>query len=157
VSLDVREPIIPTTPARSRTKRLFWPVTGVVAALAGSAYVFAVDPNLAAGYPPCPLKVLTGLDCPGCGGLRCAHALMEGDVAAAFDQNLMAVILLPLAALWLGMLIVRRWRSDSGPPLRSERTLRLQRIFTVSIIVAVVIFTVVRNLPGVAYLPSGIG
>jgi hypothetical protein len=157
VTVTTRPAPTPTPSTRSRTRRLFWPVTGVVAALGGAAYVRLVDPNLSVGYPPCPLKVLTGLDCPGCGGLRCVHSLMEGNVGAALDQNLLAVILLPLVALWIGLLLVRKWRSDSGPPVRSERFLAIQRVATIVLIAVIAIFTIVRNIPGIGFLPSGLG
>lgn len=146
-----------TTPTRSRLRRVFWPVTGAVVALSGAAYVRLVDPSLSTGYPPCPLKVLTGLDCPGCGGLRCVHSLMEGNVGAALDQNLLAVFLLPVVAVWIGLLILRKWRTDAGPPLRSERFLTIQRTATVILVAVIAIFTIVRNIPGIGFLPSGLG
>jgi len=156
VTVTTRPPDAPT-PTRSRARRVFWPVAGATAALGGAAYVRLVNPNLSGGYPPCPLKVFTGLDCPGCGGLRCVHSLMEGNVGAAFDQNLLAVILLPLVAIWMGVLILRKWRSDSGPPVRSERFLRNQRIATIVLVAVIAIFTIVRNIPGIGFLPSGLG
>lgn len=157
MTVTTRPPATSTPTPRSRTRRLFWPVTGAVAAIGGAAYVRLVDPNLSVGYPPCPLKVLTGLDCPGCGGLRCVHSLMEGNVGTALDQNLLAVILLPLAAVWIGLLLIRKWRSDSGPPARSERFLTVQRIATIALIAVIAIFTIVRNIPGIGFLPSGLG
>ena len=38
---------------------------------------------------PCPIHLLTGLDCPGCGNTRAAQALMRLDFAAAFNYNLL--------------------------------------------------------------------
>ncbi len=151
------KPPVETAPGRSRARRVFWPIAGAAAALGGAAYVRLVDPNLAAGYPPCPMKVATGLDCPGCGGLRCVHSLMEGNIGAALDQNLLAVLILPFVALWIGAVIVRRWRSDQGAPIRSARFLTVQRTATIALIVVIALFTVVRNIPGIGFLPSGLG
>ena len=53
---------------------------GVLAAVAGAfAYVGTVDPNEPGHYPVCPLLRLTGVYCPGCGGLRSAYAFVHGD------------------------------------------------------------------------------
>ncbi len=38
-------------------------------------------------FPKCPVKLLTGLQCPGCGIQRAAHALLHGDVIGALSQN----------------------------------------------------------------------
>ncbi|MBC9794776.1 DUF2752 domain-containing protein [Sinomicrobium weinanense] len=34
---------------------------------------------------PCPLKWLTGIDCPGCGFQRSFLALLQGDIAKSFE------------------------------------------------------------------------
>lgn len=38
-------------------------------------------------YPRCPVKSLTGLDCPGCGSGRAFHALMNGRFVEAWNFN----------------------------------------------------------------------
>lgn len=35
----------------------------------------------------CPFKMLTGIDCPGCGGTRAFIALLHGDIIASFKFN----------------------------------------------------------------------
>src|ERR1044072_4339455 len=66
---------------------------GILAAVAGAfAYVGTVDPNQPGHYPVCPLYQITGLYCPGCGGLRSAHAFIHGDFLAAIQDNAMAVV-----------------------------------------------------------------
>jgi hypothetical protein len=57
-------------------------------AAAGIVYLLAVDPHDPRAWAPfCPVKLFTGLDCPGCGGLRLAHDLLHGDVRAAVYDN----------------------------------------------------------------------
>ncbi|SFG60789.1 DUF2752 domain-containing protein [Pedobacter insulae] len=36
-------------------------------------------------FVPCPVKWLTGVDCPGCGFQRSVWALIEGDFAKSFE------------------------------------------------------------------------
>jgi len=50
----------------------------------GLAYVGLADPhNPDFVFPACPFKLLTGWNCPACGGLRMTHDLLHGDLAAA--------------------------------------------------------------------------
>ena len=52
------------------------PVSVAVAAAAGCLYLQWQDPSAPdAMLPRCPTKMLTGLDCPLCGSLRCVRAL----------------------------------------------------------------------------------
>lgn len=45
--------------------------------------------------PPCPVKALFKIPCPGCGMTRAAKALMRFDISAAFRYN---IIFIPLLA-----------------------------------------------------------
>ena len=55
--------------------------------LAGLTVLLLVDPAESVWMPKCPVKLLTGLSCPGCGFQRAAHALLQGDVLAALRFN----------------------------------------------------------------------
>ncbi|MFI6337509.1 DUF2752 domain-containing protein [Streptomyces sp. NPDC050535] len=114
---------------------------GVLAAVVGAfAYVGAVDPNQPGHYPVCPLLRLTGAYCPGCGGLRSAHAFVHGDFAAALTDNALAVVaFLGFAVVWTVWVV----RSARGRPARIE----LGRVHLWTIGTLVLVFTVVRNLP----------
>ncbi|MBE8472949.1 DUF2752 domain-containing protein [Streptomyces justiciae] len=114
---------------------------GVLAAVAGAfAYVAAVDPNEPGHYPVCPLLHYTGLYCPGCGGLRSAHAFVHGDVMAALQDNAVAVLgYLGFAVLWTVWVV----RAARGRPMRVD--LGPPHLWTLGTLLLV--FTVVRNLP----------
>ncbi len=114
---------------------------GVLAAVVGAfAYVARVDPNEPGHYPACPLLQVTGLYCPGCGGLRSAHAFVHGDLAAALQNNAAAVLgYLAFAVLWTVWVV----RAARGRPLRLE--LGPVHLWTLGTLLLV--FTVVRNLP----------
>lgn len=49
----------------------------------------------------CPFHSLTGLYCPGCGGLRAVDSLLKADFVQAFRYNSLIVILPPLLFLFL--------------------------------------------------------
>jgi hypothetical protein len=68
-----------------------------IAAIAG-AIIFATlfSPVLITLIPPCPLRELTGLHCPGCGTLRSLAALAHGDFFAAFGKNQLLYIFIPV-------------------------------------------------------------
>ncbi|MFE9627579.1 DUF2752 domain-containing protein [Streptomyces sp. NPDC006527] len=114
---------------------------GILAAVAGAfAYVGAVDPNEPGHYPVCPMLRYTGLYCPGCGGLRSAHAFVHGDFTAALHDNALAVAAyLGFAVLWT-VWVVRAARGR--PPRLDPRPVHLW-----SLGVLLLVFTVVRNLP----------
>lgn len=42
--------------------------------------------------PPCPLKAMSGYECPACGAGRAISALGRGDLAAAWRLNFLAVL-----------------------------------------------------------------
>ena len=90
---------VPSQEVPTRFQRMLWPSIGVGVTLATTAYVRQVDPNQPGHYLPCPLKFVTGIDCPACGGLRCVHSLTNGDIVGALDHNALAVVVLPLIAV----------------------------------------------------------
>ena len=85
-------------------------VIGVVTG-AGLAWLALADPHRRRRFPRCPTKMLTGLDCPGCGGMRMAHDLLHGDVRGALHDNAFLLVGSPLFA-WLTV----RDRSQEPPP-----------------------------------------
>ena len=76
---------------------------GTGAALAaGLAYIGLADPHRPGSlFPPCPFKLLTGWNCPACGGLRMIHDLLHGDLAAAVVDNVVLLVGLPMLAFWV--------------------------------------------------------
>lgn len=115
---------------------------GVGLALA-TAYTSWQDPNGSGAYPGCPLRAMTGWDCPGCGGLRATHALTQGDIFGALDHNVFVAIGVPLAALlWVRWMVLKLGVRVPGLP-------KVSRTAWWALGIIVVAFTVVRNIPGV--------
>jgi hypothetical protein len=141
----VTPPDAATGPAAGTVRRLAVPA-GVLAAVAGAfAYVGAVDPNEPGHYPVCPMLRYTGLYCPGCGGLRSAHAFVHGDFATALTDNALAVAgYLLFAVVWTVWVV----RVARGRPVRVE--LGTVQLWAVGVLLLA--FTVVRNLPSGGWL-----
>lgn len=119
---------------------------GAAAAFAGAfAYIGLRDPHASGfGFPECPFHFMTGWYCPGCGGLRMTHDLLNGNFSAAVTDNVFLLVGLPLVALWL----LVRWRAGK----------KLMPIWALAtVIVAAIGWTVVRNLPGFPLVPTLIG
>ncbi|MFE0460377.1 DUF2752 domain-containing protein [Kitasatospora sp. NPDC058965] len=138
----------PSTPAGAPAalRRLARPFAALTAVALPTLYIGAVDPNRPGHYPTCPFLQATGWWCPGCGGLRCVHALTRGDLNGAIHDNLLAVVLfLVLGGLWLGW--VRAALTGGRPPRPA-----LGRTGTVVLLLVLVGFTVLRNLPAGASL-----
>jgi hypothetical protein len=120
--------------------RLAAPAAALAAVAGAFAYVGAVDPNEPGHYPACPLLRLTGIFCPGCGGLRSAHAVVHGDLAGALHDNAMAVLgYAGFAVLWTVWVV----HAVRGRPFRPDP--RPAQLWALGGLLLA--FTVVRNLP----------
>ena len=122
-------------------------IVGVALSLA-AAVLFFFNPAEAGFYPRCFFKLFTGLDCPGCGGLRAAHQLLHGNIGAAFQLNPLLICLLPIGG-WLVLRgVIKRFFGRNLPvPFADVRW--------VYVLAAVVIgFGILRNLPLGAWVGS---
>ena len=70
-------------------------LAGIGAVGAWVLYTFA--PTAYSFYPTCPFRLLTGLQCPGCGTTRAVHHLLHGRVEEAFRLNPMLFVLMAVA------------------------------------------------------------
>jgi hypothetical protein len=71
-----------------------------VAALAGIWLLRNFDPNAANNpFPACMFRAFTGYYCIGCGLTRALHALVHGNLVAAFSMNPLAMLMLPIMPL----------------------------------------------------------
>jgi hypothetical protein len=130
-------------PAGRWYRRRLYAALGSGALLAGAlGYVGLVDPhNPDSVFPVCPFRLLTGWNCPDCGGLRMVHDVLHGDLAAAITDNVFLLIGIPMLAGWVLL------RPRSGKPL-------LPVPAAASVLVAMVAWTVLRNLPGFPLVPT---
>jgi hypothetical protein len=120
-----------------------------VVAVSALGVVAVRDPAQPGSYGFCPLRALTGLDCPFCGGLRGTHDLLHGQLGSTLDHNL----LLPLyLAVGLFLVVVASRQSSAA---RFSQWSRGRGRIVIWVLFAVVLgFFVVRNLPWLPYLDS---
>lgn len=105
------------------------------------------DPHVDGSWGQCPLNFVTGMDCPGCGGLRAVNDLTNLDLAAAASSNLLFVVSIPaLIVLWL-VWVRRSWRGQTEP-------MQLSTPVTVVLLVLIGAFAVARNTPWGAWLAA---
>jgi Protein of unknown function (DUF2752) len=105
-------------------------------------YVGVADPHRPDSFfPPCPFKLLTGWNCPACGGLRMAHDLLHGNLSAAVVDNVFLLVGIPALLAWIF------WRSRTGRPPVTRATY-------VVVAAAALVWTIVRNMPGFPLVPT---
>lgn len=136
---------LPDPPKRTWIPLWIWPVLVGSAALGACIYTAMHDPNTESSIlPPCPFKAMTGFDCPGCGMTRGVYALMKGDPLKMLNHNILLIMLLP--AVGYGFL---RWTLQSFGKATTWQPIRLPRDWmNTALVVLVIGFWVVRNLPG---------
>jgi hypothetical protein len=130
-------------PAARWYRRHLFSVLGVGALLAAAlGYIGLVDPHQPDSiFPICPFRLLTGLNCPGCGALRMTHDVLHGDFAAAINDNVLLLVGVPLLAGW----VLLRRRGGKSP---------LTLPAAAAVMITLIAWTVVRNLPGFPLVPT---
>jgi hypothetical protein len=114
---------------------------GATAMVAGLTLLIFFDPSSESFFPACPLYTTTGLACAGCGLTRATHAIIHGDLYRGIRYN----ILSPLVMVLLGY----TWLALAGFAVRGRSlSFRLLHGKTSTVIlVTLIVFSIVRNLP----------
>jgi hypothetical protein len=134
--------------ARPTSHRRVWLAVGGAALLGMTLAIYLFPPGSFWFYPQCLFHKITGLNCPGCGGLRAAHQLLHGHLKEAFALNPLLVLIAPALA-WFG--VAQVWRTITGRevahPFRHPA-------WVWALLAAVVGFGIVRNLPIPLFHPA---
>jgi hypothetical protein len=144
-------PLTEAATARTSARaRLSGPLTAASLVVAGTVALHLRDPHASGSWGYCPYKLLTGMDCPGCGSLRAVNDLTDGHLVAAASSNLLLVAMVPVAVLiWVAW--ARRSWSGLSAPTRSARTVRVTWVAAAAV---TAVFTVLRNTPWGSWLHS---
>lgn len=117
-------------------------VSGAVAATVALAlliaYYYTHDPA-SAPAPKCIFKMVTGWDCPGCGSQRAFHAILHGNIAAAWHFNPFVFFAVPGAAFYITVEAMRK----RLPRLHSAA---INPFIIAAITLAAILYTVLRNI-----------
>lgn len=145
--MALTRPLPPRADPRPRATRVRGPVLLAAGILVASVLLHLRDPHRSGSWGYCPWLLLTGTQCPGCGGLRAVNDLTNGDVAAAASSNLLFVASLPMVAFLWARTVLDRWRG-------TVRALPARRAALASgaFLALALLFAVVRNLPFGAWL-----
>lgn len=112
-------------------------VAGLIAGAIG--YTLLVRPTT--GQSTCLLRILTGFDCPGCGGTRAAWYLIHGDLPAAARHHAPFVFAVPFLLYQYLSWSLRRAFNWRVPALKITGAAAL-------VFMSVwLVFSVARNLP----------
>ena len=129
-------------PSNVTRTRLYGSLGSGALAVGALTYIGLVDPHQpGALFPACPFKLLTGWNCPACGGLRMTHDLLHGNLSAAVVDNVFLLSGLPLLAVW------SVWRRRRGQPVFTPAAL-------IVIAISAIAWTVLRNVPGFPLVPT---
>ena len=138
-TLDTSPPA-PLPGAKRGAKVLYW-LLAACAAMIATLILYFFAPDQHAFYPRCLFHAVTGLQCPGCGGLRAAHCLLHGDLAGAWRFNPLLIIAIPLVGVWsIGYLLHQR----SG---RSRTRFFQESTCGWGIAAMAILFAIARNWP----------
>lgn len=115
----------------------------------GTVLLAVRSPHVSGSYGACPLLLLTGTYCAGCGILRASHDLVNLDVPSAWQMNPLWVLLVPFIIVGLGWWTWTRYRvaraEHAGLPRPTYRA--PGSIWGVVGIGVLVVYSLARNVP----------
>ena len=133
----------PITARPTRSERMLGPVLTIGGLAAATLALHLRDPHVSHSWGVCPLYALTGVYCPGCGGLRGVNDLSNGHLGAAVSSNLLLVVAIPFALYFLARWTWVSWQGSGATVVPA-----LPRSVKIGLGALVLVFWVARNLPG---------
>lgn len=124
-----------------------WPLLPPLAVLGMISIFLAFSGELesaeAQTLPMCGIKKITGFDCPGCGGTRCAQNILHGNWMTAFGYNPLLMTGFMLTMAFSCYLIIRITILGKAAPRLPGISGRLIWFG----LTGIVLFTLLRNIP----------
>ncbi len=101
---------------------------------------FFIDPSKSGYFLRCPLKILTGYECAGCGVQRAFHSLLHFRLLEAFKFNPLFAFSIPFL---IGALLV--YFSKNQKIKQDFRHFFMNRIAVFVVLIIVFVFSLIRN------------
>ena len=92
-------------------------------------------------FPKCPVHLITGLYCPGCGSQRSLHAFLNFHILEAFSTNLLVGLLITATSFDILFYFLKLEK------LRPVNFLKTNRYISIVVLYLVIVFTILRNIP----------
>lgn len=129
----------------TQVKQIKLPVLVGLGFVVGLVVLFFINPVDTGVFPDCPSRLLFGVDCPGCGGLRGTHSLLHGDVSMAINHNALLLGAYPMAfSLWF-LWLLKVWKQHDLLAIFRPHS----RVIVGAAFFILIGFTIVRNaIPG---------
>lgn len=124
---------------------IFAGIVLLVVIFGAGTMVYFFDPSTHSFFPACMFHAATGLYCPGCGATRALYALLHGNFLLALKDNALFMATLAVLAVWSVRFLLRKLKSQ-------PTTLNLSPKFLWGVLVAAMVFAVLRNSPGFSFL-----
>ena len=118
-------------------------IGGVLIVLMVAAYLYyTYDPAKHSWFPQCPFKIVTGLECPGCGSQRAIHALLHGEFRQVFHYNALILPFISYLILGFAYRLVKR----PSPQLLTWRKILFGEYAIKIITVVIFVYFIWRNM-----------
>mgnify|MGYP002621658255 CR=1 FL=1 len=121
----------------TKNQKIFFAAVSLIVGTAVFIYK-KLDPTDSIFFPKCTFKLLTGYSCPGCGGQRALHSLLNGNFKDAFFYNPLLFLLIPYLILLISSNIL-------APDSKLNQILN-NYITALIIFFTIVAFWILRNL-----------
>ena len=129
--------------ATNRSRQLMFTAAAWLTLVAGAGFLFFFNPASPSNqfFPKCPFRLITGMQCPGCGSTRAFYQLLHLHPVAAFKLNPLMILTLPFIVY--GFLGYTR-SAVTGQP---HRRVFIPSIYLWGWLAVMIFFWVFRNTP----------
>lgn len=117
-----------------------YPLFAIILVTLGSFYSI-LDPQKFAYSYRCPIHLITGYDCPGCGLQRAAHSILHGRLREAMGYNALVVLV-----ILYGLLVLADNLCEENDYLQRLKSIMLHKNTVAVVFVVTVVYTVIRNI-----------
>lgn len=114
----------------------------MIALLVGIYLYSQYNPENNPFFPKCPVFMLTGYKCPGCGSQRAFHSLFHGDFLAAFMYNPLMILLIPYVLFGI---YIEYMANKANPHIIRLRQIFFGKWAILVLAVVILFYTIWRN------------